>query len=52
MVDGELHVEEVQSLKDLVEEAIEPAPRKCKKKKTGKDEVGPSKARERTPSLA
>jgi hypothetical protein len=52
MVGGKLHDEEAQSLKDLVEEAIEHIPRKSKKKKMGKDEVGSSKAKahERTPS--
>ncbi len=36
-----------------MEEAIEPTQRKCKKKKTRKDEASPSKARAhaRTPSL-
>ncbi len=53
MVCGELHDEKARSLKDLVEEAVEPTQRKCKKKKTRKDEAGPSKARahDRTPSL-
>jgi len=53
MVCGELHDEKARSLKDLVEEAIEPTQRKCKKKKTRKDEASPSKARAhaRTPSL-
>jgi hypothetical protein len=45
MVGEEFHDEEAWSLRDLVEEAVELAPRKCKKKKTGKDEAGPSKAR-------
>ncbi len=39
MVGGELHDEETQSLRDLVEEAAQPTPRKPKKKKIGKDKV-------------
>ncbi len=42
MVGEELHGEE---LLDLVEEATQPIPQKLKKKKTRKDEAGPSKAR-------
>jgi len=42
MVGEELHGEELQ---DLVKEATQPIPQKPKKKKTGKDEAGPSKAK-------
>jgi len=35
MVGGELHDEEVRSLRDLVEEAAQLVPRKSKKKKYG-----------------
>jgi hypothetical protein len=53
MVGEELLDEEAKSLRDLVEEAAKPPPQKTKKKKTGKDEAGSSKAKshERTPSL-
>ncbi len=53
MVGGDFHDEEAQSLRNLVEEVVEPNPRKCKKKKMGKDEASPSKARahERNPSF-
>lgn len=54
MVGKELHEEEVQSLREVVEEAVEAPPHKSKKnKRKRKDEVGPSKAmaQERTPSL-
>jgi hypothetical protein len=53
MVGRDFHDEEAQSLRNLVEEVVEPDPWKCKKKKMGKDEVGPSKARARgrNPSL-
>jgi hypothetical protein len=52
MVGRELRHEEVRSLKDLVEEVAQLAPRKSKKKKIWRDEAGPSKtkAHERTSS--
>jgi hypothetical protein len=51
MVGEELHDEEAQNLKELVEETTQPTPQKSKKKKTRNDEMGPSKAKahERTP---
>ncbi len=47
MVGNELHDEEVQSLRDLVEEAAKAPPQKTKKKKTRKDEASLNKAHER-----
>jgi hypothetical protein len=39
MVGGELHDEEAQSLKDMMEKAAQPTPQKSKKKQMGKDEA-------------
>jgi hypothetical protein len=47
MVGNEVHDEEAQSLKDLVEEATKAPPQKPKKKKIGKDEANLNKAHER-----
>ncbi len=43
MVGEELREEEVQSLKEVVEEAVKAPPHKSKKKIEGKDEVGPNR---------
>jgi hypothetical protein len=43
MVGGELHDEVAQSLRDVVEEVAQLAPRKSKKKQMGKDEAKQNK---------
>jgi hypothetical protein len=45
MVGNEFRDEEVQSLRDLVEEVIKAPPQKNKKKKTWKDKASPTKPR-------
>jgi hypothetical protein len=52
MVGEELHDEEAQSMKNMVEEDVKAPPGKNKKKTKAKDKANPSrvKAHERTPS--
>jgi hypothetical protein len=45
MIGEQLHVEEAQSIRDLVEEVVKALPQKIKKNTKGKDEVGSSKAK-------
>ncbi len=52
MVGGELYDEGAQSLRDVVEEVAQPAPRKSKKKQMGKDEAGSSNAKAHEKTLS
>jgi hypothetical protein len=45
MIGEQLHDEEAQSIRDLVEEAVKALPQKIKKNTKGKDEVGSRKAK-------